>query len=284
MANPNFVPDFSTNQIFRDLDQNRCLTDDLDDIDDSLAALESGKADSSHTHTGYAAASHDHTNYAPVSHEHSGYAISDHTHTGYAPASHTHTEYAIAEHGHTDYAPVSHEHTEYAATSHEHSEYAETTHTHDDYALTTHEHSDYAPQAHTHDGFALTDHAHTYYAPVSHTHDYADLNYPPMIAGTEYLTNEMWNGERLYTVLIDCGNFSDGTNVDTEFTCRYVVRNCGRIGWSCLPFIHYTLENAYSCWVEVSNFNGRIRVTMQGGTSVGEKPVQVQVWYTKPTN
>ena len=138
------------------------------------------------------------------------------------------------------------------------------------------------------DDFATSVHSHTPSdigaAPASHTHSHNDVTNPPMLFGVEYRTNEKWNGEPLYTTLINCGNFADGTNFDTNIPCRYVVRHCGRIGGYSVPFIHYTLENAFSCWVEVSNFNGRIRVTMQGGASVGSLPVHIQVWYTKATN
>lgn len=69
MANPAFTPETSTNQIYRDQDTDRCLTDDLDAMD----VLIDGKANVSHTHTaadvGAAAASHTH-NYAATSHTH----------------------------------------------------------------------------------------------------------------------------------------------------------------------------------------------------------------------
>lgn len=39
MPNPNFLPDYSTNHIFVNLSQNRCLTDDLDDMNDAIEAL-----------------------------------------------------------------------------------------------------------------------------------------------------------------------------------------------------------------------------------------------------
>lgn len=57
MSNPNFSAVYSTNNIWRDTDMERCLTDDLDAIDMDIAALETGKADSNHTHNGYASAS-----------------------------------------------------------------------------------------------------------------------------------------------------------------------------------------------------------------------------------
>lgn len=171
MSNPNFNPTFSSNDIWRDQDSTRCLTDDLNAIEADISALDVGKAESNHTHSEY-------------------------------------------------------------ATGH-------------------------------------------------HTHAHDDVEYPPMLFGVEYLTNEKWNGQPVYTTLVNCGNFADGTNVDTNIPCRYVVRHCGRIGGYSVPFIHGTLENAYSCWVEVSNFNNRVRVTMQGGANVGSLPVEVQVWYTK---
>lgn len=168
---------------------------------------------------------------------------------------------AEANHSHTDYAPTAHSHTEYAPQNHSH---------------------DYATTDHTHD-YAASEHTHTEYATVTHEHSYTEVACPPMLFGEEYLTNEMWNGQPLYTTLINCGTFADSTNVDTQISCQRVVRYCGRIGEYCSPFIHNTLENAYSCWVEVSNFSRHIRITMQGGANVGNLPVEVQVWYTKPT-
>lgn len=65
MANPNFVANYSTNEIFRNEDTDRCLTDDLDTIESDIAELETNKADSDHTHSGYAAADHTHS-YLPL--------------------------------------------------------------------------------------------------------------------------------------------------------------------------------------------------------------------------
>ena len=95
MANPNFIADYSTNQIFRNLDQSRCLTDDLDAMDDSIAALSTGKAATDHTHAGYAASNHSHTGYAEANHEHTGYANADHTHD-YAAPTHPHAQSDIS--------------------------------------------------------------------------------------------------------------------------------------------------------------------------------------------
>ena len=51
MANPNFNPNISTNEVWRDLDDTRCLTDDLDAIEADIAALEIDKAAVTHTHS-----------------------------------------------------------------------------------------------------------------------------------------------------------------------------------------------------------------------------------------
>lgn len=61
MANPNFIPVTSTNEIYRNQDTNRCLTDDLDTIENDIEALETGKAATDHTHDGYAANDHGHS-------------------------------------------------------------------------------------------------------------------------------------------------------------------------------------------------------------------------------
>lgn len=171
MSNPNFIPDYSTNQIYRNLDQSRCLTDDLDDMDDAIEALESGKAATNHTHTQYAPTTHGHTDYAPVSHEHSAYATSDHTHTGFAAENHTH-DYAATNHSHTEYAGATHTHAQgeisgleadlngKANASHTHAQSevtglsdalvgkADANHTHIGYAPSEHNHNaDYIPKA-----------------------------------------------------------------------------------------------------------------------------------------
>ena len=81
MANPNFIATMSSNEIWRDLDDTRCITDDLDAIESDILALETDKADADHTHSGYANATHTHTEYAPSSHTHSGYAPTSHGHS-----------------------------------------------------------------------------------------------------------------------------------------------------------------------------------------------------------
>lgn len=137
MANPNFIPSFSSNEVYRDMDNTRCLTDDLDAIEAGLA----DKADSDHTHTGFAPSGHTHSEYAPANHTHTGYAEDDHTHSEYAPANHEHSGYADENHTHTGFAPSTHDHDA-------------------DYAPVSHSHSGYAPSSHSHSGYASSDHNH----------------------------------------------------------------------------------------------------------------------------
>lgn len=61
MANPNFVATMSSNEIWRDTDDTRCITDDLDAIEADIADLETGKADTDHDHSGYALTGHSHS-------------------------------------------------------------------------------------------------------------------------------------------------------------------------------------------------------------------------------
>ena len=103
MANPNFTGEYSTNQIYRDQQYDRCLTDDLDTMDTEIQNLSLNKAEGNHTHTpaaiGAAAANHTHD-----------YAAGDHQHTEYAETDHTHSEYAAAAHEHSGYAGAAHTH------------------------------------------------------------------------------------------------------------------------------------------------------------------------------
>lgn len=53
--NGDFIPTYSTNNIWRDDDMLRCMTLDLEDIESDIASLETNKANVSHTHSEYEA-------------------------------------------------------------------------------------------------------------------------------------------------------------------------------------------------------------------------------------
>lgn len=86
MTNPNFSPTYSTNDIWRDVDPTRCLTDDIAAMDAIHASLPSTYAAKNHTHTGYATT-------ADIT------AVQDAL-SSKANVNHTHSEYAIASHNH----------------------------------------------------------------------------------------------------------------------------------------------------------------------------------------
>lgn len=134
-----FIPTYSTDNIWREENMEQCLSTDLNTIEANIAALQTGKANTNHTHTGYATTDHAHTGYAATNHSHTGYAATNHTHTGYALSAHEHDDYAFE----TDLtalqalvgdaavsqqiataiaskADTNHTHTGYAATSHTH--------------------------------------------------------------------------------------------------------------------------------------------------------------------
>lgn len=87
MSDYPFTPTLSTNEVFRGNDETRFLTYVLNDLDTAIAALQSGKANTDHTHSGY----------APTNHTHTGYAAANHTHTGYAASNHNHDSNYIAK-------------------------------------------------------------------------------------------------------------------------------------------------------------------------------------------
>ena len=62
-----FTPTMSTNEIWRNNDTTRCLTDDLDAMDTIHNNLANNYAAKNHTHSGYAATNHTHSNYLPLS-------------------------------------------------------------------------------------------------------------------------------------------------------------------------------------------------------------------------
>lgn len=132
---------YSSDEIWRGENQERSITQDLDQIETDIDNLEIGKAPANHTHTEYAPTIHEHSQYAQANHTHAEYAAADHEHTGYAPTNHSHTEYALGTHTHTEYALTDHTHTEYSPVNHEHDQYALTTHSHTGYAASSHSHA-----------------------------------------------------------------------------------------------------------------------------------------------
>lgn len=101
MANPNFVPTFSSDEIWRGQDTNRCISDDLDTIEADIDKLQS---DVGNLGGDYAPANHRHDEYATVASlaevksELNGKADSNHNHdTAYAKSEHVHASAEITD-------------------------------------------------------------------------------------------------------------------------------------------------------------------------------------------
>lgn len=114
MANPNFNPMYSTDQIWRGEREDICLTDDLDAIEADVSALESGKAPVNHTHSEYAAASHSHS-YNDLTDKPTIPTV-----PSSLPANGGNADTVDGKHA-ADFAAANHAHSEYASASHTHS-------------------------------------------------------------------------------------------------------------------------------------------------------------------
>lgn len=111
MPNEYFSPTYSTDHIWREQDMERCLSDDLNNIESNITTLQTGKAAADHTHTEYATTSAVTAlqtlvgdtsvatqinaaiaTKADTNHTHSEYAATDHTHSGYATETYVNTQ------------------------------------------------------------------------------------------------------------------------------------------------------------------------------------------------
>lgn len=162
MTNPNFSPTFSTNEIYRDLLTNVCLTDLLDGYEANFDSLPSTYAAMNHSHSGYV----DSSQITALQDALSSKSDISHTHSQYANASHTHSDYATT----ASLDALQDEVDGKAASNHTHSNYAVSSHNHDsDYATLGHTHSNYA----TDEDITALQAAITSKADANHTHDYA---------------------------------------------------------------------------------------------------------------
>lgn len=126
MANPNFVPSFSSDEIWRGQDTNRCISDDLDTIESNIDSI---KSSINNLGDDYAAVNHTHDEYAAISDVNAvrdalgSKADAVHVHKEYAPSSHVHDEYATKatvlelEKNIGDKADLTHFHADYATTN-----------------------------------------------------------------------------------------------------------------------------------------------------------------------
>lgn len=188
-----FTPTNSSNTLWFDDNMNDCLTSHIEEIEDDVAALETGKANVSHTHSFYADIDHEHSEYALTTHTHSGYAATNHTHTDYATSTHNHSEYALA----TDVDALENKVGDSTVASQIST------------AIATK-----ADSNHTHTEYAVVDHTHSGYASSTHIHSYNDLEDKPTIPSAYTHPSYTEKSSGLYKVTVDStGHVSAATAV-----------------------------------------------------------------------
>lgn len=121
----------------------------------------------------------------------------------------------------------------------------------------------------------------TYYQCYYRTVDgYQEWINPPMVVGTVYRTTERFRGTKaVYTVIIDCGNWSAGKVVTLDVgTAPYPIGWRGYAGAYALPFINgQSFSDGSTTYVKVDRTGTNLRVTLQSGTHT--QYTYVQVWY-----
>lgn len=141
MANPNFVPVFSSDEVWRGQDTTRCISDDLTTLEEQVEGF-NGVFDGLDL------------KYANIKHQHNEYATTD----AINDINNRLATKSDRDHTHPNLADINHTHDEYAEKNHVHSEYATSDHNHDNnYALLTHEHDQYASTTHNHVANQITD-------------------------------------------------------------------------------------------------------------------------------
>lgn len=103
---------------------------------------------------------------------------------------------------------------------------------------------------------------------------------PPMSLGTEYKTTERYQGNPVYTKLVDLGESANLKVVYVlEGNARIIRHEAMYGGTTSLPFINDTLDNGYSIWTLVDK--GGVAIKMCCGTYRIGGAMTAQIWYTK---
>lgn len=106
---------------------------------------------------------------------------------------------------------------------------------------------------------------------------------PPMLPGVLYKTTERFNGEYVYTVLIDCGKMPNNTykSITHNIEMHRVIRFCGCEGTSVLPVNMYdwTTGNRRTITIDVSVSTTAVYIKSNYDASANSG--MVQVWFTR---
>lgn len=100
MANPNFNPVFSSDEVWRGTDLTRCISDDLTNLEEDMAFIKNMDFDYAkidHTHSEYARSSELYDYMNMMNEITNNKAEIDHVHDNYAPSSHTHKASSVTD-------------------------------------------------------------------------------------------------------------------------------------------------------------------------------------------
>ena len=108
----------------------------------------------------------------------------------------------------------------------------------------------------------------------------------PMTLGGEYRTTERWQGNPVYTSIVNVGKFvSGGINVETGLTATAIIRYCGVCNRFSIPAVWGNdVSNSYSITASVyiaDLTSKKVKVFACGGSNNVNNTVYMQIWYTK---
>ena len=276
MANPNFTATMSSNEIWRDLDDTRCITDDLDAIESNINRLQTGKANSDHSHNEYSHTNHTH-NYNDLTNK--PYIPEAYVHPDIHPASMITGLSTVANTG--NYTDLTNKPIIPSEYSHPESHPASMI-TGLSTVATTGSYNDLAdkPTIPTIPASlpAIEDSTYSgcYYRTVNGVNQWIN---PPLIIGVEYPTIERWNNKVVYTKLVSIGAIQDASSVDIrDYGITRIVRYFGWVDTYALPYINAdNLTASYSVYYSVRTTT----IDVNCGTAMVGRQGYIQLWYTK---
>lgn len=108
---------------------------------------------------------------------------------------------------------------------------------------------------------------------------------PPMNLGVEYRTTERWNGNVVYTMLIDCGATAPTASIDvSDLGIHYIIRYNAKAGNNSLPTGDYIKQEGYFAYAYIDNSYTTITLkadAFSDGHGNGGSHWYVHLWYIK---
>ncbi len=114
-----------------------------------------------------------------------------------------------------------------------------------------------------------------------------EVVYPPMLLGVEYKTPEFWNGQPVYTELVDFGELPLNTEKSVAHKIKnitHVVRCAGTTTFgNSIPWAkkYQEIDRAYNERISVCADNNEITIITSDLSGARNHLVKVQLWYVK---